>query len=66
MLIRVYPNYIYNKNKKRKKKITKTKQLSIENWKKFLNKEYFNKHFSELSKSQQRKVKQYLKDSKKY
>lgn len=65
MLVKVYPNYIYNKNTK-KKKITKTKQLSIENWKKFLDRGYYNKHFSELSKSQQRKVKQYLKDSKKY
>jgi hypothetical protein len=51
--------------KHKKRKVTKTKQLAIENWKKFLNAEYYNKHFKELSKSQQRKVKQYLKDDKK-
>lgn len=62
MLVRVYPDYIYKKKKQVKHK-TKTKEIVLKKWKRFLDNNYFDKSYSKLSRNQQKKVKQYLKEN---
>ncbi len=63
MLVKVFPDYIYNKHKKKSKKITKTKEIANSKYKKFLDKNYYNKNYSKLSDRQKKKVREYIKEN---